>query len=72
MLSRPHTPARSSPHYPFPLRPQAVYNGSHSTSGGTGAGVFDEAAGFAMVDTLFSLAEAYLYMQLVELKVRVY
>lgn len=47
---------------------KAVYNGSHSTSGGTGAGVFDEAAGFAMVDTLFSLAEAYLYMQLVELK----
>lgn len=51
---------------------QAVYNGSHSTSGGTGAGVFDEAAGFAMVDTLFSLAEAYLYMQLVELKVGVF
>ena len=31
---------------------------------------FDE-PDYAMVDTLFSLAEAYLFMQLVELKVRV-
>ncbi|GLI63513.1 hypothetical protein VaNZ11_006498 [Volvox africanus] len=46
---------------------KAVYNGHHS-SGGAGAGVFDEAGGYAMVDTLFSLAEAYLFMQLVELK----
>jgi hypothetical protein len=31
--------------------------------------MFDEGGGYAMVDTLFSLAEAYLFMQLVELKV---
>ncbi|GLC48217.1 hypothetical protein PLESTB_000071700 [Pleodorina starrii] len=46
---------------------KTVYNGHHS-SGAAGAGVFDEAGGYAMVDTLFSLAEAYLYMQLVEMK----
>ncbi|EFJ52026.1 hypothetical protein VOLCADRAFT_56272 [Volvox carteri f. nagariensis] len=45
----------------------SVYNGHHS-SGAAGAGVFDEAGGYGMVDTLFSLAEAYLYMQLVEMK----
>ncbi|KXZ54522.1 hypothetical protein GPECTOR_4g587 [Gonium pectorale] len=45
---------------------KTVYNGHHS-SGPAGAGVFDE-SGFAMVDTLFSLAEAYLFMQLVEMK----
>ncbi|GFR52818.1 hypothetical protein Agub_g15441, partial [Astrephomene gubernaculifera] len=47
---------------------KSVYNGHH-TCGSAGAGVFDEgASGYAMVDTLFSLAEAYLYMQLVEMK----
>ncbi|GIL92324.1 hypothetical protein Vretifemale_19840 [Volvox reticuliferus] len=46
---------------------KAVYNGHHS-AGAAGAGVFDEAGGYAMVDTLFSLAEAYLFMQLVEMK----
>ena len=29
---------------------------------------YDEPDGFAQIDTLFSLAEAYLFMQLVELK----
>ncbi|PNW77918.1 hypothetical protein CHLRE_10g456900v5 [Chlamydomonas reinhardtii] len=46
---------------------KAIYNSHQSTHSG-GGGVFEEAGGYAMVDTLFSLAEAYLYMQLVDMK----
>lgn len=53
--------------YPLPaclpfLALQTAYNISHLSVS------FDDVR-FAMVDTLFSLAEAYLFMQVVELKV---
>ncbi|KAG2449454.1 hypothetical protein HYH02_005601 [Chlamydomonas schloesseri] len=47
---------------------KAIYNAHGSTHSANGGGVFEEAGGYAMVDTLFSLAEAYLYMQLVDMK----
>lgn len=61
--SPPLSTPRAHPHDP----PQAIYNSHQSTHSG-GGGVFEEAGGYAMVDTLFSLAEAYLYMQLVDMK----